>query len=160
MSKNSPKSKVLLLSKYFIFKNKEEKLGLSNKKLQKLLYYAQAWSLVLNDKPIFDDKIEAWVHGPAIPLVYFTFKDFGFKDINIKFNIKELDSITEEDKKILDEVWRVYGKFDAPYLEALSHNETPWQEARKGLLPHEISGNEISTESMQQYYGQKIQRTS
>jgi len=160
MPKNTKKPKILLLSEYFISKNKKENLGLSNKKLQKLLYYAQAWSLVLNDQKIFNDKIEAWVHGPAIPLVYFTFKDFGFKDIDIKFDTKEFDSIAKEDKKILDEVWRVYGKFDAPYLEALSHNETPWQEARKGLLPHEMSDNEISTESMKQYYGQKIQRTS
>lgn len=158
MTKDTQKQKILLLSKYFISKNKKESLGLSNKKLQKLLYYAQAWSLVLNNKKIFNDKIEAWVHGPAIPLVYFTFKDFGSKDIDIKYDEKEFDSISKDDREVLDEVWRVYGKFDASYLETLSHNETPWQEARKGLSAYEASGNEISLDLMKKFYGEKINK--
>src|SRR3989344_4790521 len=101
MPKDTQKPKILLLSEYFISKNKKENLGLSNKKLQKLLYYAQAWSLVLKDNKIFDDKIEAWVHGPAIPLVYATFKDFGFKDIDIKFDEKEFEAISKDDKEVL-----------------------------------------------------------
>ncbi|MDP3697934.1 MAG: DUF4065 domain-containing protein [Candidatus Taylorbacteria bacterium] len=158
MSKNTQKTKILLLSEYFISKNKKDGLGLSNKKLQKLLYYAQAWSLVLNDKKIFNDKIEAWVHGPAIPLVYLEFKKFGFNDIKMKVNENDLESLSEKDKKVLDEVWRVYGKFDADYLELLTHNETPWQEARKGLQQYDNSGNEISVDLMKKYYGEKIKR--
>ena len=29
-------------------------------KLQKLVYYAQAWSLVWDDDALFDEEIEAW----------------------------------------------------------------------------------------------------
>lgn len=156
MTKNTQKPKVLLLSEYFISKNKKDDLGLSNKKLQKLLYYAQAWSLVLNDKTIFNDRIEAWVHGPAIPLVYSTFRDFGFKDIKIEFNEEELSLINDEDKQILDEIWKVYGKMDAGYLEMLTHSEEPWQEARRGLQGHESSENEISLKTMKSYYSEKL----
>lgn len=46
----------------------------TNLKLQKLLYYSQAWYLALYDLPLFDDRIEAWVHGPVVPPVYGAFK--------------------------------------------------------------------------------------
>jgi hypothetical protein len=39
-------------------------------KLQKLVYYCQAWSLVWEDEPLFDSRIEAWVNGPVCPELY------------------------------------------------------------------------------------------
>ena len=48
--------------------------GISNLKLQKLLYYAQAWHLALYGEPLFRDRIEAWVHGPVVPPVFGAFK--------------------------------------------------------------------------------------
>lgn len=159
MPKQTTKPKSLLIAEYFILKNKADKKGLTNKKLQKLLYYAQAWSLVLNNKPIFDDKIEAWVHGPAIPLIYSTFKSFGFGEIDMKFDEKELSSLDEKDRKILDEIWKVYGNMDAGYLEMLTHSEGPWQDARKGLQSSESSENEISTDAMKSYYSEKLKQS-
>lgn len=70
------------LSKYIIKSGKESGINdISNKKLQKLLYYVQAWTLVLYDKKAFNDEIEAWVHGPAIPDVYRQYKNFVFEAI-------------------------------------------------------------------------------
>ncbi len=66
------------IAEYFLWKASNESRPVTNKKLQKLLYYAQAWSLVLRDKKLFDDKIEAWIHGPAIRKVYLGYKEFGF----------------------------------------------------------------------------------
>src|SRR5689334_14747494 len=54
---------------------------ISNLKLQKLCYYAQAWSLALDGKPLFGERIEAWAHGPAIPALYGRFKKYGFQAI-------------------------------------------------------------------------------
>lgn len=48
---------------------------LSHLKLQKLVYYAQVWSLALFDKPLFDEDFEAWTYGPALPSLYQRFKD-------------------------------------------------------------------------------------
>ena len=59
---------------------------------------------------------------------------------------------------ILDEVWRVYGKYDADYLESLTHNEKPWQEAREHLSPKENSNITISLDSMKSYYSSLINR--
>jgi uncharacterized phage-associated protein len=41
--------------------------SISNLKLQKLCYYAQAWSLALRGKPLFPERIEAWAQGPVVP---------------------------------------------------------------------------------------------
>jgi uncharacterized phage-associated protein len=46
-------------------------------KLQKLLFYAHAWYLALNDMPLFDEDFEAWSWGPVIRDVYYQTKDFG-----------------------------------------------------------------------------------
>lgn len=34
-------------------------------KLQKLTYYAQAWSLAWDGRPLFADRVEAWANGPV-----------------------------------------------------------------------------------------------
>lgn len=151
--------KSLQIADYFILRSKQDEKGISNKKLQKLLYYSQAWSLVLRNKPIFEDDIEAWVHGPAIKRVYLAFKEYGFDNITKEVSQEKIDSsLTDDEKRFLDSVWKVYGKYDAAYLETLSHSESPWQEAREDLADFESSTNTITHESMKTYYGQKIQR--
>ena len=51
-----------------------DKLGpISTIKLQKLVYYCQAWSLVWDEEPLFSERIEAWVNGPVVrELLHFT----------------------------------------------------------------------------------------
>jgi hypothetical protein len=39
-------------------------------KLQKLVYYSQVWSLVWNERPLFNERIEAWANGPVVPDLY------------------------------------------------------------------------------------------
>lgn len=65
------------IAKYFIYISHKEKRPVSNQKLQKLLYYAQAWYLVEYGKKLYEDDIEAWVHGPTIPSVYRKYKKHG-----------------------------------------------------------------------------------
>jgi len=139
-----------LIAKYFIWKAGKEGKKVSNKKLQKLLYYAQAWNLVFNDKPLFKEDIEAWIHGPAVWSVYQEYKDLGFKDIDEKVEESDVKDIKE--KELLDTVWSIYGKFDAQYLETLSHNEKPWQVARESVGSNISSRNAISLDLMKEYY--------
>lgn len=152
-------AKVDSIADYFITKNQSDNKGLSNKKLQKLLYYSQAWSLVVRDKLLFDDNIEAWIHGPAVPRVYEEYKHFGFGDINKEVNPKSLEQLSAEEFKLLDAIWDVYGKFDGDYLETLTHNELPWLEARKNLPQYQSSHSVISPKTMKSYYGQKLKET-
>lgn len=148
------------VGRYFLYLAHQERkpMPITNKKLQKLVYYSQAWSLVLNDRKLFKDPIEAWVHGPAVRSLYVQYKNFGFNPI-----VEEIDEssikISAEDKKLLNEVWKVYGKLDAGYLEMLTHSEKPWQDARNGLQSYENSNNEITPKAMKSFYSMKLEKT-
>lgn len=155
MTNHTKTLSALDIGRYFIYLGNQEKNPITNKKLQKLVYYSQAWSLALNKKKLFKEPIEAWVHGPAVRSLYAQYKNFGFDPIKEDIN-KSSIKISVKDKKLLDEVWRVYGKFDAAYLEMLTHSENPWQEARNGLQDSENSDNEISTKAMKSFYSAKL----
>ena len=144
--------KALQVADYLILKAQQDGKSITNKKLQKLLYYTQAWSSAIRNKKIFDDKIEAWIHGPAIREVYLQYKDFGATPILKKISEEMIKGIPLETRAFIDQVWSVYAKYDAPYLEHLTHSEGPWQIARQGLEPHISSENEITFESMRNYY--------
>ena len=149
--------KVEDVAKAFALKAKaSKKASLTHKKLQKLLYYAQAWNLVFNNRKLFNEPIEAWVHGPVVPSLYHNFKQFGYNRFEIKDGVK-IPEFKEEDQQVIDSVWSTYGKYDADYLEMLTHNEDPWIKAREGIDNFEPSRNEISLTDMKEYYGQKLQ---
>lgn len=152
------KNKIFIIARYFIAKNKESQIGLTNKKLQKLLYYSQAWNLVLNNKKIFPEEIQAWIHGPAIPSVYQEYKKFEFNDIDDEIDEKDFSSLTKEEILVLDAVWDVYGKYDANYLELLTHSEEPWIKARNKIPSYMSSSATISPAHMKEYYGRQISK--
>ncbi|MFD2419431.1 Panacea domain-containing protein [Amycolatopsis pigmentata] len=59
------------VAKWFVaWAEADDEATLSNLKLQKLLYYAQGHYLALTGRPLFDDEIQAWSHGPVVPAVY------------------------------------------------------------------------------------------
>lgn len=144
------------IGRYFVYLSNQEGKPITNKKLQKLVYYAQAWSLVLRKRKLFKERIEAWVHGPAIRSLYFEYKKFGAEPITETISATSLKNISGTAKELLDEVWALYGKRDAGYLEMLTHSEKPWQEAREGLPASESSEKEISLKTMKAFYSEKL----
>lgn len=152
--------KKIVIAHYYMDKSKQAKRhDMTNKKLQKLLFYTQAWSLVLNNRKIINDQFEAWIHGAAIPSVYGRYKKFGFSEITEDYDTNEFESLTEPEIQLLDEVWDVYGKYDPDYLEELNHSEMPWQKARQNTSPLEASQAKISEVDMKSYYAEKLQKT-
>lgn len=123
--------------------------GLTPMKLHKLLYYCQAWSLVWDETPLFNDRIEAWVHGPVVPIL-FSFHRGSFEMPEIPFANTSL--LSKENKETIESVIKFYGKKSPSYLVDLTHNETPWQDARKGLSPMERGNQIITNDSMHGYY--------
>jgi uncharacterized phage-associated protein len=124
---------------------------ISNLKLQKLLYYAQAWHLALFKQPLFEEEIEAWVHGPVVPQIFRRYRDCKWNPITNGGAIPSPSLSTH-----LDEVWRVYGNLSAFDLERLTHSEDPWRIARDGL-PSDASSNAIiEKSSMQEYYSLRL----
>ncbi len=148
------------IAEFFIQKANLSGKVITNKKIQKLVYYAQAWSLVVNKKPLFKEKIEAWVHGPAIKSVYAKYKEFGFNPIKKEPDIELINKISDIDKNLLEQVWKLYGKYDSSYLEMLTHSEAPWQDARAGLEASENSEQEITRKSMMDFYTRKMEEAT
>ena len=102
---------------------------ISNLKLQKLVYYSQGFTLAMTNEPLFNEKIEAWDHGPVVPDLYHEYKGHGGHSIPPPTE-GELQNIqgtfTEQQKEIIDEVLDVYGQFSAWKLRNLSHEDEPW----------------------------------
>lgn len=139
------------VANFFIRKSHEDGLPITQLKLQKLCYYAQAWHLVLSKKntPLFKGEFQAWVHGPVNPDLYNRYRQYGWDPILTRPENIDLDSSEEQ---ILNEVWDAYGGFDAKYLEALTHNEDPWKIAREGLPEDAYSNVVIKEKDMHKYY--------
>lgn len=126
-----------------------QKQPMTHKKLQKLCYYAQAWSYTLLDRPICDSIFEAWVHGPVSPELYEKYAGSGWNDIVAEERKLNFDRKSEE---LLESVYSTYGNISGNELEALTHSELPWLNARGNLGIYEISNNPISPEDMKKYY--------
>lgn len=127
------------------------KMGkLSTVKLQKLVYYSQAWSLVWNDEPLFQERIEAWLNGPVVPDLYNIHR--GKFSLAVEELPGDEGNLTNDQKESIDIVLKDYGDKSSQWLSELTHLEDPWKEARKGLLPNERGNNEISHASMAEYY--------
>ena len=130
--------------------------SMTSMKLHKLLYYCQAWSLVWDDKPLYHERIEAWINGPVIPAIFDQHKGIYQIDNWSNGNIENMDS---NQKDTIDNVLSHYGDKTSQWLITLTHNEDPWINARKGLLPNERGNNEITLAQMFEYY-QKLYEDS
>lgn len=124
----------------------------SNLKLQKLLYYSQAWFLAIFKKPLFGEEIEAWVHGPVVPQVFRRYR------VCRGSAIPKGDTIGVSTRVLrhIEEIWKVYGEFHGYELERMTHRDRPWKDARRGLLPDESSNRVITKDAMMRYYSSRL----
>ena len=130
------------------FLNRE---AMSHKKLQKLCYYTQAWNYALKDVPFMDTEFEAWVHGPVSRQLYEKYGGSGFKDLTEDPTIP-LVVFSPEESEHLESVWMTYGNHTGNSLEALTHSEPPWINARRGCEDDARCSNVIDPEDMKRYY--------
>ncbi len=129
----------------------ERRGKLSTMKLQKLCYYAQAWSLVWDDAPLFEEDFEAWANGPVCPpLFFYSQGEFSVSAEQMKGDSQNL---TDNQKETINKVLEYYGDKNAQWLSQLTHMEGPWKDARKGIQPGIPCNERITKESMAMYYG-------
>lgn len=140
------------VANYFLSKE-----SMSHKKLQKLCYYAQAWHLANYKECLVQNRFEAWVHGPVSPDLYNKYRDWGWENIP-KYRGKVIFE-NETTVFFLDEVYNVYGNYDADELEKITHREIPWINARKGVPIGAYCRNPILLSDMRDYYGERIGKT-
>ena len=118
-------------------------------KLQKLVYYSQAWSLVWDEKPLFEEAIEAWANGPVVRDLFDYHR--GMYEISA-IPIGNPRLLNQEQQDTVDAVLEYYGDKPAQWLIELTHMEDPWVQARKGLPRLERGNRVISLDAMADYY--------
>lgn len=120
-------------------------------KLQKLVYYAQAWSLVLRGQPLFHEMVQAWAYGPV---VYELFKQHRGQFAVATWPAGDAGRVHADDAEFIDAVVGHYGAFDGAELSKISHAEDPWKNARVGCRDGTPSVREITHEAMRAFYSQ------
>ncbi len=124
--------------------------SMTTMKLQKLVYYCQAWSLVWDEMPIFHERIEAWANGPVTPKLFAAHRGEFLITDEPNGSRKEL---TKDERETVKAVLKHYGQKTAPWLSDLTHREDPWIEARADV-PNGVRSNvEITPAAMAEYYG-------
>lgn len=122
-------------------------------KLQKLLYYCNAWSLALRNRPVFTDQIEAWKHGPVVSSIY----PFHRRDASVsEWPMGNPADLPQDAKEMADAVLTLYGARSGWSLRNLTHDETPWQEAWKRCEEGKRLGEVITHDEMGRFYRQKF----
>lgn len=133
------------------------KKTLTPKQVQKLLYYAYSLYLVkYNDSfrqegmnKLFEDKIEAWEHGPVIRDVYRYIKKVALSNQLVTCNTKiQLSDVKIEN--FIDKILKVYGQYSGYELEQMTHSEEPWKNT--------FRNNIISDKIIYDYYSNKYKK--
>ena len=146
-----------LIADYFIALSNERQSPITNLKLQKLVYYAQAWHMTLVGRELIAEDFQAWVHGPVIPALYNDYREYGWKplmrdDLTPYAFDKIKEQLPEDTLKLLEDVRYEYFGLDAFELEKLTHNEDPWLITRKGLPDDAPSDRIIDKALIKGYY--------
>jgi uncharacterized phage-associated protein len=122
---------------------------MSTWKLQKLVYYSQAWHLAWEEQPLFTERIQAWANGPVCPALYrmhrgaFTISSWPSGDPS---------KLDQAERETVEAVLESYGDLTGRQLSHLTHSEAPWRETRGDLPPTAPSNAEIPQELMQSFY--------
>lgn len=158
---------VLDVCRHIINYSNDREYGVSNLKLQKLLYFVQAAFLTetKDGEPCFNEKIEAWAFGPVVPEAYYEYRQYGSADIPYiksylvypkgepwKAEREKYDAtiIAEGDATMINEVVDMLSEYTASDLVTITHSQAPWKNAYR-----KDENNEITIESIRDYFNGK-----
>ena len=126
--------------------------SITHLKLQKLLYYMEAWYLANFDRPLFKENFEAWAHGPVCREVYVKYKGKSWEALGPVKAMPIPDGLNDFLVAVYDE----YGQFSAKKLEKMSHEEDPWKKTRGSLSAEARCDDPISKLLMRNYYAKRL----
>ena len=162
---------IKLIDRYIALSLLTKKMSVSPLKLQKLLYYSQAWSMVFfgRDRQLFAEVPQAWVNGPVYPVIYEMWRsrnmcehlmpsDFGIEEDMVESAFEDTTknlNLDGDEIQLLEQIVLKYGSKSQNHLIFLTHSELPWCEKREGLEPYERSTKELSLDTMYNYYKER-----
>lgn len=116
---------------YLINKFNNDRKDVTNLHIQKLMYFFEAYYMnVYKVEQLYDCNFCAWAYGPvAIPL-YKELKRFGNGKIELTEQNKiDAEKISNEKKKLLDNIYNVFKEVPAMRLVEFTHmSGSPWKE--------------------------------
>lgn len=126
---------------------------LTNLRLQKLLYYAQAWSLVIRESELFSDELEARRHGPVVPAAYHALSDDPAANPIRDEALASAPDLRDEEAEFARRLWEAYSPYSALQLSKMVREEAPWLKAW-GNRPKDGGENHaISVIDLEDYFG-------
>lgn len=122
----------------------------TSSKLQKLLYYAQAWSLVWKGRPLYREKMFAWQVGPIVNPVFDTYRD--------KFKVDSIPegnraNLSKSDKTTIKTVLHFYGDKTAQVLNDIIHMEGVTKKVVNNVKSGKSTSLEITHKMLSKHYG-------
>lgn len=144
----------------FIRLAQQEGVAFTQMQLQKLVYIAHGWSLAIRNLPLTFDAPEAWDYGPVFRELRNALRSYGKGKINALIRncdftpgvfseepeAPAMPELSNDEKAVIERVYRGYGKYHAYQLSALTHQpDTPWSDIYKDGVgrSHEIPADLI-----------------
>ena len=151
-----------LISNYILTRHSAAEFSISNKKLNKILYFLHGHYIATKGARLIENPFEAWRHGPVCRVVYDEFKKFGaspIKDLAIYFDyclgreaIADPNCIAPSDRSWIDDILRRYISLSANQLELTSHEMgSPWWEVYHGAAQNPLG--RIPDALTEKYFG-------
>lgn len=144
-----------IVADYFIALSKKEGRPMSSYKLQKLLYYTQAWSLAQRGRPAFRQSVRAWKDGPAVLDVFRRFKKIFY----VHTALVQPKGLGQDDIDLIMAVWMMYREHSGDEMARMTHEEQPWIRAREGYEEDEPSDEPISLQDMRDECNRQLRAT-
>ena len=149
------------VANFFLSKSDE----ITQMKLHKLLYYAQGWYLAVVGKPLLNETITAWKHGPVVPSLYYDLKKFGARPIDRptrtidrQTRVRYSPQIDPDDavvRGLLERIWSVYGHLSGKQLSQMTHAPgSPWSRVRQAHP--DLSGVDIPNEAIRRHFRRRL----
>ena len=127
--------------------------SMTTMKLQKLVYYSQAWNLVWDGVPLYSSPIQAWANGPVVPELYNRHR--GRFTVSATEPLGDSSALAQSEKETIDAVLSASSHLSGQQLSDITHGERPWIEARAGIPEGAASQAVVNPEVMQDYFGGK-----
>jgi uncharacterized phage-associated protein len=143
------------MAKWFINRvDREAGEAITHLKLQKLLYFAQAYHLANRNVQLFDEDMQAWAHGPVVPSIWHAYKGSAFDAIAAT----NAPRMRPEVVPFLEAVYQKFGRLGAKQLENISHAHDPWKKTRGNLPAEAACDKPIDKKLIRDFYAKRIKK--
>lgn len=124
---------------------------MTHKRLQKLLYFAQAWSMALRDSELYPEDVEAWPNGPVVLEVYEKLKQRPTGEQIDESAFCDVYALERDEAEFVRHFWDDYKRYSQEDLVAMTHREPAYLKAREASPEDKVRGDLLSMNEVRDY---------